>query len=1268
MQVTLITTSSLRQMILPSQKIGKYLLLTDEFTEREALTIEGDGEFWYLKLQSSLCFIDTKLHLKNSICLTELRLFEMLNNQKELIHLLVEPLAIDRLSFKKYRVRYGAELQIGRESGNQIKIDYPFISKKHALLSFTKSGWLFEDCASLNGSYINGERVVAGIQHSLTLGDIIFIMGFKLIIGPDFISFNSADQLVTLKTDDLCAYELQQEIVSSGNFSLQIRTGYFYPQSKFCHSICRLELSIDAPPPIPQSNEQPLLFLICPALTMVFASTSTGLLTIGQSIQNGDLRSSLPILIMSISMLLGSLLWPLMAQKYRQGLIKKQVTLRKNQYHNYLDQVIKDIELAREQQKIALQHNYQSLAQLRQNWLDCPTDLWGKQIQQPDFLKVRVGIGNLPMALKLTSPALKAQLDTDNLEEAMFQLITDNYQLKQVPVTISLTDNCLTGVVGEKTLCSNFVMSLIYQLALNYRYDELKMIFIYESSDYNFVRWLPHVWSTAGDFRFLATDKTTLKTLSHRLEQLIAQLTHPEGSHSDQFQLPHYLIFILNDQLMLPETLMNQLIHQPIARYFSILHFSEYQNKLSRYCRQILKIKADGGEIWAPAQSNQAIQKFDVDYLPTDWQCRQLAVTLLNLHLKIEQNQELLPQRLTFLALFKVAKVEHLNILERWQNHALSHSIATPIGINFQGQPLMLDLHDKADGPHGLIAGMTGSGKSELIITYILSLAVNYHPNQIAFVLIDYKGGGLAKAFQDLPHTAGIITNLDGAMIYRAMASIESELRRRQEIFNQISQAMGISNLDIDYYQSLFRNQKVSEPLPHLLIISDEFAELKAQQPEFMKNLISTARIGRSLGIHLILATQKPSGVVDEQIWSNSRFRIALKVQERADSMEMLRRVEAAELTVSGRFYLQVGYNERFELSQSAWSGAKYKVNASEITAIEKKITAINQNGQTIAEWSLAAADNQTEVAHVKQLDAIKAHLIWLAKTEKIVSCSLWLPELNPILIHDELLLLRSKKPFTGALQILIGLYDDPKRQAQEILTLTMDSTGHIAILGSVGSGKAMLIQTIIYDLAVSTTPSNLKLYIIDFADEILPDFKLLPHISEILYAFEGEKIIQLFKLLLDELNMRKHKMLGRGVSYQTFQENEAIRLPDIVLIIHHFAQLYEQAYITENELLSLLREGAKYGIYLVVSGLCLMDIRYSWQQYFPKYIVLQMNETSEYTTIFGKTDGLIPAKYLGRGLIKLDEVYEFQTASIAQTAIEGIVRIKKMINSQRKK
>lgn len=256
-----------------------------------------------------------------------------------------------------------------------------------------------------------------------------------------------------------------------------------------------------------------------------------------------------------------------------------------------------------------------------------------------------------------------------------------------------------------------------------------------------------------------------------------------------------------------------------------------------------------------------------------------------------------MPESLGFMEMFKTDNVLQLNVPDRGRNHDSSRSLAAPVGLGGKGELIDLDLHEDAHGPHGLIAGTTGSGKSEFIITWVLSMCVNYSPDEAAFVLIDYKGGGLAGAFDNeryrLPHLAGTITNLDGAAVARSMVSIQSELKRRQALFNEACDITGEATMDIGKYISYWRQGVLKDPCPHLFVVADEFAELKQQEPAFMDELVSAARIGRSLGLHLVLATQKPTGVVSDQISSNARFRVSLKVADASDSREMIRRPDA---------------------------------------------------------------------------------------------------------------------------------------------------------------------------------------------------------------------------------------------------------------------------------------------------------------------------------------------------------------------------------------
>ena len=301
--------------------------------------------------------------------------------------------------------------------------------------------------------------------------------------------------------------------------------------------------------------------------------------------------------------------------------------------------------------------------------------------------------------------------------------------------------------------------------------------------------------------------------------------------------------------------------------------------------------------------------------------------------------------------MYNVGNLDQLNIVNRWNTSDIINSLAAPVGVDPNGNTLYLDLHEKFHGPHGLVAGMTGSGKSEFIITYILSLAVNYNPDEVQFVLIDYKGGGLAGAFENrktgikLPHLVGTITNLDKSEMNRTLVSIKSELQRRQRKFNEAKEELNTGSIDIYKYQQLVREGTLKDPMSHLFIICDEFAELKEQQPDFMDELVSAARIGRSLGIHLILATQKPSGVVNDQIWSNSKFKVCCKVQTAEDSNEMIMRPDAASIKESGRFYLLVGYDQYFVLGQSGYSGVQYVPTSKAMSKLDNSISFINNMG-----------------------------------------------------------------------------------------------------------------------------------------------------------------------------------------------------------------------------------------------------------------------------------------------------------------------------------
>lgn len=450
---------------------------------------------------------------------------------------------------------------------------------------------------------------------------------------------------------------------------------------------------------------------------------------------------------------------------------------------------------------------------------------------------------------------------------------------------------------------------------------------------------------------------------------------------------------------------------------------------------------------------------------------------LSNFKVRENASNAAIPDMLTFLDMYKTSRVEDLDMYHKWLENRTYESMRSLIGQKAGEQPVYLDIHEKYHGPHGLVAGTTGSGKSETLQTYILSLVLNYHPHEVAFILIDYKGGGMAQSFIGLPHLAGVITNLGGNQTTRALLSINAEIKRRQHTFNEYK----IKH--IDAYIELYRNGEAEEPMPHLLIIADEFAELKKEQPDFVRALVSAARVGHSLGINLILATQKPSGVVDDEIWSNTRFRICLRVADKQDSNEMLKRTDAAYITGTGRGFLQVGNDEIFDEFQSGWSGAPYtpEVPFNDDSKAKAVIIGLTGKPEAVKKKKKKKGDN---VKKFTQLDAMVQYAANLAEENHIKPLrQIWLPPLPGLFYLDDLELTWDEKQ----IKLPVGLADDPQNQRQFPVYLDFIRDGHLLICGSAGSGKTSLVQTILYGAALPVKASQGESMMLAIREKLKP-------------------------------------------------------------------------------------------------------------------------------------------------------------------------------------
>ena len=636
---------------------------------------------------------------------------------------------------------------------------------------------------------------------------------------------------------------------------------------------------------------------------------------------------------------------------------------------------------------------------------------------------------------------------------------------------------------------------------------------------------------------------------------------------------------------------------------------------------------------------------FRLDHFPEGYDKERIARTLAPLN-HLQNLKSSIPDTVTFMEMYGAETFSDLQVLQKWQQNAPYKSLAVPIGLRGKEDLVYLNLHEKAHGPHGLIAGTTGSGKSETIQSYILSLAVNFHPHDVAFLLIDYKGGGMANLFKNLPHLLGTITNLDGAQSMRALASINAEIHRRERLFREFE----VNH--INQYQKKFKNGEATEPLPHLFLISDEFAELKVNQPDFIKELVSIARVGRSLGVHLILATQKPSGVVDDQIWSNSRFKLALKVADRTDSMEMLKTPDAAEITQTGRAYLQVGNNEVYELFQSAWSGADYQPDKDEMGIEDHTIYLINDLGQyEVLNQDLSGLDLAEDIKEVPtELEAIVSQIQLLTESQQIPPVPQpWLPPLKERMTLQELEPIQpqevweQKKPVS----VLLGMADIPQAQKQEPVSVNLSKDGHILLYGSPGTGKTTFLQSAAMDLARKFSPKDVTLYLMDFGTNGLAPLGQLPQVADTLLLDQTEKIAKFVRIM--ERDRRKKLLSDYGVgTLELYRQASGQQEPAIVILLDSYESMKEEAY--EAELFKLLvrisREGLSIGVHLLVTAGRQSNLRAQFYANFKHQLSLPQNDVGEVRSIVGSTPLAKTMEDIkGRALMKRDDVDVIQLA-----------------------
>lgn len=940
---------------------------------------------------------------------------------------------------------------------------------------------------------------------------------------------------------------------------------------------------------------------------------------------------------------------------------KEELEQRSSSYNYYLIEKSKELNRCEEEERFAMNYSYPRITEVEKIAKDFNSRIYERTIFHHDFLVSKIGYGNIKPHFSVDFENKEIQIKRDPLVEEASRLAEKYGSLTDMPMTINLLEGAL-GIIGKRNIVIEQVQRMISELSVFHSYHDLQFIVICPEEEkcyWDCLRFLPHLGLGALNTRGLVYNQRTRDQVLNSFYQIAKGRKNQLTKSSVKIKMqPQYIVILSNEKLVTDHAIMEFFEKDPIELGISLVYLENVVESLPEYIKNIIDYYNDNEGLLVLQDQKLVNMPFKTDKIQEGFEKEMIPRSLAALN-HVQSLAKGIPETVGFLEMFGVEKIEDLEINVRYRNNSSHRSLATPLGFRGKEDIVYLDLHEKAHGPHGLVAGTTGSGKSEIIQSYILSLAVNFHPHEVAFLLIDYKGGGMANLFKELPHLVGVITNLDKNQSMRALISIKAELERRQKLFSN-------NNVNhINQYQKIFKDGADVEPMPHLFIIADEFAELKKEQPEFMKELVSTARIGRSLGIHLVLATQKPSGVVDDQIWSNSKFKLALKVQDVRDSNEILKTADAADITLPGRAYLQVGNNEIYELFQSAWSGRVFKNENSEKAEIDETIYSINSLGQyEILSKDLSGIGEKTNFAKEHtELEAVVDHLSEYVDKNKISMVNKpWLPPLGENIVLDDIeensdenLWDEGKKK----LEILVGISDEPEKQEQNILKINLTKEGHAAVFGSSGFGKTNILQTMAISLFRKHSPKNLHVYLMDFGNNGLLSLKGFPHVGDYISLEEEEKCLKLFKIIEQEINNRKKLCKEYGVGFlEMYEQISGEEMPHIVLFLDNYDGLKDTGIISafERFLSKVLREGGSLGVHFILTASRYSSIKYTLSANIKIQATFFAIDKMDINNVVGRTDIQLEA-IPGRGLIKLDQVLLFQ-APLPQRGNEVLDRL----------
>jgi DNA segregation ATPase FtsK/SpoIIIE, S-DNA-T family len=875
------------------------------------------------------------------------------------------------------------------------------------------------------------------------------------------------------------------------------------------------------------------------------------------------------------------------------------------------------------------------------------TTLWERRLSHGDFLSLRAGVGDVPWRPPITGveglgeppEELKAALD----EVALLQAS---------PVPVDLSDGGVVGIVGDRGAALALARSLLCQAAILHGPADLPAMILAgpeNAAAWDWAKWLPHTRDASGSGRALSYDPE----LSTRLVEARLKASAPkdrEGPRSirrdAQAGGPPLLVVVDDESLTEGRKAPTRSLLRGEAGPVAGIVIAATADRLPAVCTTVIDMTdPDGGADLSLPQRGERIGGF----LPAgmaDDVARDCARALARF-----EDPELdlvgagLPASIRLLPLLELEECTPEAVLARWKAGGVDPRPAGPVGVSENG---VFSVDFVADGPHALVGGTTGAGKSELLRTLVASLAASVDPDHLTFVLIDFKGGSAFDECARLPHTVGMVTDLDESLAERALRCLDAELKHRERVLRDAAA------VDLPDY---LRNAKGREPMPRLVVIIDEFATLKAELPEFIDALVGVAQRGRSLGVHMLLATQRPQGAINDNIKANTNLRIALRVQEQSESRDVIDVTDAASIprNAPGRAYVRLGPNEVVAIQSALSTGSRDGASQAHVDVARfvygpsprqelppadavPDPTAASEGGPPETDLGLL-------VATIREA---------FARTGRPAPRRPWPDPLPGEVDLDTLIEVAIQR---GEAQlgpgntgyVPLALADDPEAQAQYPVGWFRHE-GNLIVYGIGGSGTTTTLTSLALSLARTQSPDDLHVYAIDHGAGELAALSPLPHVGAVILAAERERQARLMRFLRSELDRRRD--LGAA----------AVRAePAIVTLVDGWSSfMAEYADLAGTALWEaftrVFADGPEVGLYTVVAADRTSAVTHALTSLVRQRLALRLGDKGDYSN-FGVRIAAVPEMVPGRGIVAGSRqiVHVAQPATGAAAAAEAL-------------